>query len=263
MSNVKKNISILLVEDTELVRMIYTKLITDINEGMIDVVETGEEAVSKATAYIYDLILMDIGLPGINGIEATALIRSLEKKPRKKAMIIGITAYESEEVTEACLKAGMNAVISQPIHHVLMQKLVLECTQEEGAVSAIIYQTDYAYLGKLSVIQGEDPCGLLDMLAETLPEVKTSMASAIASGHMNRLCEVIHKIYGAFCCTPTPQLREIGKMFRIALEGSLYYSDELAHLHEWMLKGIQAFELRYAKVKAQELEVYRDSLLVE
>ncbi len=128
MSNAEKNISILLVEDAEIVRMIHMRLISGLNGGNVDVAETGEEALLKASNQAYDLIFMDIGLSGISGIQATAQIRELEKTREKKATIIGVTAYELEEVTEACLAAGMNAVFSKPIHYVLIRKLILEYT---------------------------------------------------------------------------------------------------------------------------------------
>ncbi|WP_042206213.1 PAS domain-containing hybrid sensor histidine kinase/response regulator [Paenibacillus durus] len=78
-----------------------------------DVAEDGEQAVRAANLKDYDLILMDIQMPLMDGLEATALIR---EKHGPRPIIIAVTAFARKEDREMCIKAGMQDFISKPIH---------------------------------------------------------------------------------------------------------------------------------------------------
>ena len=107
---------ILLVEDNELNREIATEILAE-DGFVVDAVEDGTEAVEKmkaAKADDYDLILMDIQMPIMNGYEATRIIRSMDTEV-SEIPIIAMTANAFEEDRQAALKAGMNEHISKPI----------------------------------------------------------------------------------------------------------------------------------------------------
>ena len=112
--NTKKTVKILLVEDNLMVMKVNKMLLNDLGYEP-DTAETGNQAVEMA-ANNYDLIFMDIGLPDIDGIQATAKIRQAEKATKKKKLtpIIELTAYSREEVLEKCLAVGMNDVLNKP-----------------------------------------------------------------------------------------------------------------------------------------------------
>ena len=71
--------------------------------------------VEKAEEYYYDVVLMDVQMPIMNGYEATRTIRSMQRKDVKDLPIIAMTANALEEDKEAALKNGMNAHISKPL----------------------------------------------------------------------------------------------------------------------------------------------------
>jgi two-component system, sensor histidine kinase and response regulator len=102
---------LLLVEDNEMNQFIFTELLK--NRGMhIDQVENGLAAVQKvATGHVYDLILMDIHMPGLNGYDAARKIRALHCD----TPIIAITADAIKGVNQKVLDSGMNGYISKPI----------------------------------------------------------------------------------------------------------------------------------------------------
>jgi len=76
---------------------------------------TGEEAFRLATQHHFDLIITDIGLPGISGIELTQKLRDFERLMSAQPMVIvGLTAHAKEEAEEGCLAAGMQAVFTKP-----------------------------------------------------------------------------------------------------------------------------------------------------
>ena len=71
--------------------------------------------VKKSEEYYYDVILMDIQMPIMNGYEATRAIRTLPRKDVKDMPIIAMTANALEEDKEAAIKNGMNAHIAKPL----------------------------------------------------------------------------------------------------------------------------------------------------
>lgn len=112
-----QNKCILLAEDHPLNTQIATKLLE--NEGMRVVhAENGRQAVelfNQSPEGYYNGILMDIRMPLMNGLEATKVIRSLNRSDSKTIPIIAMTANAFEEDVKTSLAAGMNAHIAKPI----------------------------------------------------------------------------------------------------------------------------------------------------
>jgi signal transduction histidine kinase/ActR/RegA family two-component response regulator len=102
---------ILLVEDFIFNIMVAQKMLETWN-AIVDVAENGEIAVDKAKTNDYDLILMDLQMPIMDGIEATQVIREFNKK----IPIIALTATASSEMQAEVLKIGMNDYLSKPFN---------------------------------------------------------------------------------------------------------------------------------------------------
>ena len=108
---------ILLVEDNELNQEIAKAILQDYGFA-VDAVADGAEAVEKikgSEGAAYDLVLMDIQMPGMNGYEATRKIRRLEDPVRAAIPIIAMTANAFEEDKKKALEAGMNGHIAKPV----------------------------------------------------------------------------------------------------------------------------------------------------
>ncbi|WP_396196824.1 ATP-binding protein [Flavobacterium sp.] len=100
---------VLLVEDNKINQMITQKMLE--NKGISCVIlDSGEEAIENTRTNQYDLILMDVHLPGISGTEATTAIRSFDST----TPIIALTAISLNENKETLLSFGMNEVITKP-----------------------------------------------------------------------------------------------------------------------------------------------------
>ncbi|TDD96999.1 tetratricopeptide repeat-containing hybrid sensor histidine kinase/response regulator [Flavobacterium cellulosilyticum] len=101
--------NILVVEDNKINQMVSKKMLE--NKGVIcEIVDNGEEAIEIAKNYKYDMILMDIHLPGINGTIAAEKIREFDKI----TPIIALTAISLNENRKNLLSYGMNDVITKP-----------------------------------------------------------------------------------------------------------------------------------------------------
>jgi CheY-like chemotaxis protein len=108
-----KDIKILLVEDN-LINQKITLLTLHPLVSSIDTASNGKEALDKFGTANYDLILMDIQMPVMNGLVASEKIRSLESTTNSHVPIIAITANAMIGDKEKCLSAGIDDYISKP-----------------------------------------------------------------------------------------------------------------------------------------------------
>ncbi|WP_300672640.1 response regulator [Desulfoluna sp.] len=111
-SNEFSDVTILLVEDNPINRMVAIEMMRG-SGALIDTAEYGTEAVKKVAAKNYDVVLMDIQMPEMDGFQATRAIRHDLK--RISLPIIAMTAHAMYGDREKCLAAGMNDYISKPI----------------------------------------------------------------------------------------------------------------------------------------------------
>ncbi|MNF37389.1 Sensory/regulatory protein RpfC [compost metagenome] len=108
-STLLNNKKILLIEDNKINQMITKRMLE--NKGIFcDIIDNGEDAIETARLNQYDLILMDVHLPGINGTLATKQIREFDTS----TPIIALTAISLDENREMLLSFGMNDVITKP-----------------------------------------------------------------------------------------------------------------------------------------------------
>ncbi len=116
-----KNVSVLVADDEEfnrfLLKGIFKKWGATCQEA-----ENGQEAVTRVLENDFDLVCMDLSMPGKNGLEATREI--LKVKP--ETTIIGITAFHEALKTEACMSAGMSGVLAKPFSEAELLRMVLE-----------------------------------------------------------------------------------------------------------------------------------------
>jgi CheY-like chemotaxis protein len=110
---------VLVVEDNMVIREIMLRQLNSFGVNCY-AVECGEEAVELAE--FFDLILMDVQLPGISGIEATKRIRSIEREKHLDAT--AIVATTSCNNRNACLAAGMDDYYSKPVKRADMEGLL-------------------------------------------------------------------------------------------------------------------------------------------
>lgn len=111
----KQTLRILLVEDNELNQKFATAVIRKIGHD-VDIAANGLIGVNLFKSNKYDLILMDIQMPEMNGIEATKAIRQLEALEGKNTHIpiIAVTAFAMDHDKRNCMEAGMDEFLAKP-----------------------------------------------------------------------------------------------------------------------------------------------------
>jgi CheY-like chemotaxis protein len=113
---------ILLAEDNPINREVAVDLLEEL-ELTIDTAEDGQQAVELATQKNYDLILMDVQMPRLDGTEATRIIR--RSIDRATLPILAMTANVHQDDRQACTEAGMDDHIAKPINPDMLQNTVL------------------------------------------------------------------------------------------------------------------------------------------
>lgn len=105
---------ILLVEDDEMIQYVLDKQIRKLGYEITDIADDGVIAVEKVmnAAKPFDLILMDVRLPNMDGITATNHIRLSEGTKSARSLIVGLTAFAERE---KCLAAGMDDFLQKPV----------------------------------------------------------------------------------------------------------------------------------------------------
>jgi PAS domain S-box-containing protein len=113
LNHLRKNHRILLAEDNVVNQKIALKILNDYGFKAL-AVSNGFEAIGEAVKGIYDLVLMDVQMPGMDGFAATIQIRRLEGKAGK-VPIVALTAHAMQGDKEKCFAAGMNEYVTKPI----------------------------------------------------------------------------------------------------------------------------------------------------
>ncbi|MFY9152250.1 MAG: response regulator [Prolixibacteraceae bacterium] len=108
-------LKILLAEDNEIFQRIASWTFKKLGLSC-DIASNGKEAYEMCQQKEYDLIMMDLQMPVMNGLESTKMIRVFEAQPGKnhRSIIVALTANEVSDMKDSCLEAGMDDFMEKP-----------------------------------------------------------------------------------------------------------------------------------------------------
>jgi signal transduction histidine kinase/ActR/RegA family two-component response regulator len=128
-------LSILVAEDNVVSQRLVTALLRERGHA-VTLAGNGAEVVDLVEKRVFDLILMDIQMPEMDGLQATAEVRSREGQRGKHIPIVAMTAHAMAGDRERCLDAGMDGYIAKPIHPGELMALITGiCAQKTAVVS--------------------------------------------------------------------------------------------------------------------------------
>ncbi len=201
-----KNLKILLVEDTILNQRLVKKIVEKWGYKL-DVANNGLEAIELHTKNVYDIILMDIQMPIMDGYTATQNIRAMDSVQKKSVPIIALTAHASQEEAEKCIKLGMNTYISKPFNPDFLRNAILQLTSKqlinpENSLNNLVNDSDKLYdLTYLKDHADGDYVFLVDMINTFLtdtPDFIVQLKQDINEGDYQKIKVTSHSMKGLF-----------------------------------------------------------------
>ncbi|MBD3169679.1 MAG: response regulator [candidate division Zixibacteria bacterium] len=197
---------ILLAEDNAINRQLVMRVLEK-RGHTVTVVEDGREALSAVEMEQFDMILMDVQMPRLNGLDAAKAIREKEKGTGKHTPILAITAHALKGDREKCLAAGMDDYISKPINAEQLYSKIEQyssgaCEKNDGGGDTGRQNREEPELD-LSAIRsnlGDDSealTELISMFLEETPQQLSEINSAITGKDFEKVAHLAHSLKGA------------------------------------------------------------------
>ena len=169
-------IKILIAEDNKMNMIVISKMLKNIlpNVKLFEAAN-GEEALGALNSIVPDLVLMDVQMPVMDGVEATRKIRANVAHPTAKVLIVALTAGVSKEEKENCYRAGMNYFLSKPIDKNLLYEMIIKyfagtITLNEDSKQSKMLDIVHFDRDKMNSKLGNDDDVLKTLLAESVIE---------------------------------------------------------------------------------------------
>jgi two-component system sensor histidine kinase BarA len=211
------NIKIMIVDDNE-INLRLAEIILHKHKARVTTARSGSQAIDYASMNSFDMVFMDLHMPGIDGYETTEKIRSIT--PGKQPVIIALTANAMPQEKEKVIKSGMNGILIKPVNDAIMQKVISQWILKEPIKPdhvEIFSQTNKNSTEKIfSLDVAKEFTGdnedlayeLFDMLRGELNDYKNAITIAVKNHNISELLEHVHKLHGASRCCGTTELKQ-------------------------------------------------------
>lgn len=199
-----KNIKVLVVEDIALNQLLMKTLLDDFGFER-DIAGNGRIAIEKLQEKSYDIILMDLQMPEMNGFEATEYIRNTMNS---KIPIIALTADVTTVDLAKCKAVGMNDYIAKPVDERLLYSKIVSFVQKPTHVNPIKMQEtssnkvskciDLEYLNKRTKSNPELMMEMISLYLEQTPSLINAMKKGLKEKDWKILHSSVHKMIPSF-----------------------------------------------------------------
>jgi len=199
-----KNIKVLVVEDMALNQLLMKTLLDDFGFER-DIVSNGKIAIEKLQTKSYDIILMDLQMPEMNGFEATEYIRN---KLNSKIPIIALTADVTTVDLAKCKSVGMNDYIAKPVDEKLLYSKIVGLVKKPAPVRQLaeieknqtlkIKCIDLNYLNHRTKSDSKLMMEMISIYLEQTPPLVIAMKQSFQDKDWKSLQSVVHKMIPSF-----------------------------------------------------------------
>ncbi len=198
----RKGFKILLAEDNLINQKVAIRTLNSAGYE-VDAVMNGEQAVRAHSQYNYDLILMDIQMPDVDGFAATKMIRAM-KEPKNKIPIIAITAHALIGDREKCIETGMDEYVSKPVVAREIIRLIdhfLKIDHSGGYTTETkLNEVRIFDFERLKQISFGDSVFEKDLLTDYLVDAEDKLQSLrklLAENNVNKIIDIAHTLKGS------------------------------------------------------------------
>ena len=159
----ERSLRVLLAEDNPVNQTLAMRILERLGHK-VEVVNNGKEALRQVQAEEFDLILMDVQMPEMDGLEATTAIRQAETGTGKHTPIVAMTAHAMKGDREKCLSAGMDGYLSKPVRIDELKQILSEIEKTQNMRQSS-EQNPFRAIGRLELLL-DSVMGDRDLLAE-------------------------------------------------------------------------------------------------
>jgi CheY-like chemotaxis protein/HPt (histidine-containing phosphotransfer) domain-containing protein len=228
-------LKILLVEDSLYNQKLATGVLRKRGHH-VSVVENGKEAIAAVEREQFDLVLMDIQMPVMDGLEATEVIRNRERQSGRHLPIIAMTAQAMSGDRERCLEVGMDGYLSKPVRAAKLYEAIESIAPQQASDTANTdeslddeFKTPFDWSIALGATGGDEEL-LREVVGEFLkeyPRLIEQAQTAMRAGDAPTVCRTAHTIKGALRTLGADIASKRAEAFETVLRaGSLESADE-------------------------------------
>ncbi|WOT06130.1 two-component sensor histidine kinase BarA [Shewanella youngdeokensis] len=218
----KENLKVLAVDDNPANLKLIDTLLKEL-VSQVHVVDNGDAAVQIAKQRSFDLIFMDIQMPGTDGLSATKLIR--QNSANRNTPIIAVTAHAIAEERERISASGMDGYLPKPIDEAAL-KAVIKKWKNKPKFTHFDQRT---LNWELCLTQANNKPDLaldmLKMLLKSLPETVAEVNSALTRFDQPSMLTHIHKLHGASCYCGVPTTQQLCQQIESGLKKGIAVED--------------------------------------
>ena len=192
----------LLVEDNHVNQMLAAALLKKRGYA-VTLADNGVEALDHYEREDFDLVLMDVQMPEMDGLEATRRIRALESHRLRRVPIIAVTAHSMKGDRETCLDAGMDDYVVKPIDPALLDAAIARRFLDD--------RPDFEPARALELASGDEDllASVVKLFLEATPERLVAIHNALDRRDAETLEETVHTIEGTANTLAMPRLRDV------------------------------------------------------
>jgi two-component system sensor histidine kinase/response regulator len=249
-----RSLHILLVEDNRTNQTVATRMLHKMGHSTV-VAGNGKDALLLLTTHRFDLILMDIQMPEMDGLMATREIREGERETQLRLPIIAMTAHAMKGDRERCVEAGMDEYVSKPISSKEVAEAIARIPRLQGESAPVINlevkQTDATLpapprivwnMGEtLERLGGDETLfhEVIEIFLDDVPKHMTSLGRAIAAGDAEAVEGAAHTLKGELgylgiseVSRKARELEELGRNSDLRFAAGLYatFASDLSEL---------------------------------
>ena len=219
----KTHMRVLAVDDNPANLKLVCALLEDLQVDAVPASD-GYQAIRLCKESAFDLVFMDIQMPGLNGLEATQAIRQHEKETgnAKRLPVIALTAHAMANEREALLKSGMDDYLTKPVQESQLAHMISKWTGVQPGQSVVPVPdltpdpapdrlndcvVDWEESLRLAAGKPDLARDMLMMLLNNLEQDKTRILDACENNRMEALLGYVHYLHGATRYCGVPELR--------------------------------------------------------